>query len=69
MIDDATRLHDERVREALGYEQAFASATVLLLNHLRPRPECRELIEELEANTNSSVISKLASQATQQTAP
>jgi serine/threonine-protein kinase len=55
-----------RVREALGYEQAFASATSLLLNHLRPRPECRELIEELEANTNSSVISKLASQATQQ---
>jgi serine/threonine protein kinase len=58
-----------RVREALGYEQAFASATSLLLNHLRPRPECRELIEELEANSNSSVISKLASQATQQTAP
>ena len=55
-----------RVREALGYEQAFASATSLLLNHLRPRPECRELIEELEANSNSSVISKLASQATQQ---
>jgi serine/threonine protein kinase len=51
-----------RVREALGYEQAFASATALLLNHLRGRPECRELIEELEANTNSSVISKLAGQ-------
>jgi serine/threonine protein kinase len=58
-----------RVREALGYEQAFASATHLLLTHLRGRPECRELIEELEANSNSSVISKLASQASAQQAP
>jgi serine/threonine protein kinase len=58
-----------RVREALGYEQAFASATHLLLTHLRGRPECRELIEELEANSNSSVISKLASQASAQQSP
>jgi serine/threonine protein kinase len=58
-----------RVREALGYEQAFASATHLLLTHLRGRPECRELIEELEASSNSSVISKLASQASAQQAP
>jgi serine/threonine-protein kinase len=55
-----------RVREALGYEQAFAGATTLLLNHLRGRPECRELIEELESSSNSSMVQKLASQASQQ---
>lgn len=57
-----------RVREALGYEQAFASATSLLLNHLRGRPECRELIEELEQSSKASVISKLASQQAAQQA-
>ncbi len=56
-----------RVREALGYEQSFMTATNLLLTHLRARPECRELIEEMEAATNTSVISKLAAQS-QQTA-
>ncbi|MET0342820.1 MAG: hypothetical protein ABW252_17575, partial [Polyangiales bacterium] len=52
-----------RVREALGYEQTFAQATTLLLNHLKGRPECRELMEELEAATNTSIISKLAAQS------
>jgi serine/threonine-protein kinase len=52
-----------RVREALGYEQAFSSATHLLLNHLKGRPECRELIEELEASTSKSMLSKLAAQS------
>jgi hypothetical protein len=54
-----------RVREALGYEQGFATATNLLLTHLRGRPECRELIEEMEAAANTSVISKLAAQSQQ----
>ena len=52
-----------RVREALGYEQSFASATHLLMNHLKGRPECRELIEELEASTSKSMLSKLAAQS------
>jgi serine/threonine-protein kinase len=56
-----------RVREALGYEQGFMAATNLLMTHLRARPECRELIEELEAASNTSVNSKLAAQS-QQTA-
>lgn len=55
-----------RVREALGYEQSFVSATTLLMSHLKGRPECRELIEELEASTNTSIISKLAAQSLQQ---
>ena len=36
-----------RVREALGYEQKFGEATNILVNQLRGRPECRELLEEL----------------------
>ncbi|MFM2417023.1 MAG: hypothetical protein RL385_1746 [Pseudomonadota bacterium] len=55
-----------RVREALGYEQAFASATHLLLQHLKGRPECRELIEELESATSKSVLAKLAAQSREQ---
>jgi eukaryotic-like serine/threonine-protein kinase len=53
-----------RVREALGYEQAFTASTALLMTHLKGRPECRELIEELEQATNSTtMISKLAAQS------
>jgi len=36
-----------RVREALGYEKAFAESSAVLINHLRGRPECRDLIEEI----------------------
>jgi len=38
-----------RVKEALGYEQRFWEASSLLLSHLRDKPECRDLIEELIA--------------------
>jgi serine/threonine protein kinase len=59
-----------RVREALGYETAFTQATALLMTHLKGRPECRELIEELESATNSStIISKLAAQSLANPAP
>jgi serine/threonine-protein kinase len=37
-----------RVREALGYEKAFSEASTILITHLRDRPECRELIEEMK---------------------
>jgi chromosome segregation ATPase len=36
-----------RVREALGYEKAFAESCELLVNHLRGRPECGEVLDEL----------------------
>jgi serine/threonine-protein kinase len=36
-----------RVREALGYEKAFVQSSELLLNHLKDRPECADLVEEL----------------------
>jgi serine/threonine-protein kinase len=38
-----------RVKEGLGYEQRVSDASHLLLQHLRDKPECRDLIEELIA--------------------
>ncbi|MEM7434028.1 MAG: protein kinase [Myxococcota bacterium] len=37
-----------RVREALDYEKSFGSASSLLLDHLRDKPECRELLEDID---------------------
>lgn len=37
----------KRVREALGYEKGFADASAVLVAHLRSRPECRDLFEDL----------------------
>ncbi len=36
-----------RVREALSYEKAFSEASATLIAHLKDRPECRELLEEI----------------------
>ena len=36
-----------RVKEALGYEKTFTDSSALLLNHLKGRPECSELLEEM----------------------
>lgn len=36
-----------RVREALGYEKQFTDSSLMLINHLAGRPECRELLEEI----------------------
>ncbi len=43
-----------RTREGIGFEKAFAEASDVLLRHLRGRPECRDLFEELarEARKN-----------------
>ncbi len=38
-----------RVREALSYERAFTEASAILIRHLKDRPECRELMEELSS--------------------
>jgi serine/threonine-protein kinase len=37
----------KRVQEALGYEKAFADVSALLTAHLRGKPECRDLLDEL----------------------
>jgi serine/threonine-protein kinase len=36
-----------RVREALSYEKAFSEASATLISHLKDKPECRELLEEI----------------------
>lgn len=36
-----------RVREALGYERGFLQSSDVLFAHLRDRPECADLVEEL----------------------
>jgi serine/threonine-protein kinase len=36
-----------RVKEALTFERKFDEASTVLLQHLREKPECRDLIEEL----------------------
>jgi serine/threonine-protein kinase len=41
-----------RVREALSYEKAFGDASNILLDHLRDKPECRELLEDIDKSRN-----------------
>jgi serine/threonine-protein kinase len=38
-----------KVKEALGFEKEFADASALLVKHLRGRPECRDMVEEILA--------------------
>lgn len=39
-----------KVKEALTYEQRFGDASNTLIRHLRERPECRDMIDELVAS-------------------
>jgi serine/threonine-protein kinase len=39
----------ERTREGIGYEKAFSDVSTLLLNHLKSKPEARDLLQELVA--------------------
>ena len=43
-----------KVKEAIGYEQRFGEASTTLVRHLRERPECRDMIEELVANDKNA---------------
>ncbi|MGD0528800.1 MAG: hypothetical protein ABSE49_26925, partial [Polyangiaceae bacterium] len=36
-----------RTREGLAYEKAFSEVSGLLLNHLKAKPEARDLLQEL----------------------
>jgi len=38
-----------RTREGLAYEKAFSDVSMLLLNHLKAKPEARDLLQELIA--------------------
>jgi serine/threonine-protein kinase len=39
-----------RTREGLAFEKAFSDVSTLLLNHLKAKPEARDLLQELMAN-------------------
>jgi serine/threonine-protein kinase len=39
-----------KVKEALGYEQRFGEASETLVRHLRDKPECRDMIDDLISN-------------------
>jgi eukaryotic-like serine/threonine-protein kinase len=38
-----------RTREGIGFEKAFSEVSLLLLNHLKTKPEARDLLQELLA--------------------
>jgi serine/threonine-protein kinase len=38
-----------RTREGIGYEKSFSDVSALLLNHLKAKPEARDLLQELIA--------------------
>jgi serine/threonine-protein kinase len=42
-----------RTREGLAFEKAFSEVTTLLLNHLKQKPEARDLLQELMANIHA----------------
>jgi serine/threonine-protein kinase len=42
-----------RTREGLNFEKAFSDVTTLLLNHLKAKPEARDLLQELMTNIHA----------------
>jgi serine/threonine protein kinase len=47
-----------RTREGLAYEKAFSEVSVLLLNHLKAKPEARDLLQELMAAMHGQTYTK-----------
>jgi eukaryotic-like serine/threonine-protein kinase len=39
-----------RTREGLGFEKSFSEVSTLLLNHLKSKPEVRDLLQDLMSN-------------------
>ena len=46
-----------RTREGLNFEKAFSDVSTLLLNHLKTKPEARDLLQELMSNMHGSSAS------------
>src|SRR5688500_10323660 len=42
-----------RTREGLNFEKAFSETSTVLLNHLKQKPEARDLLQELMANMHA----------------
>ena len=49
-----------RTREGLNFEKAFSDVSTLLLNHLKTKPEARDLIQELMATMHGAAPSPTA---------
>jgi len=52
-----------RSREGIRYEEQFHEVSTFLINHLRAKPECRDLMNELQGNGASSAEAGLGSGA------
>jgi serine/threonine-protein kinase len=53
-----------RAREGLKYEKTFSDASNVLMAHLKGKPECRELMNELVASSGDHDTSQQAAPAT-----
>jgi serine/threonine-protein kinase len=47
-----------RTREGLAYEKAFSDVSALLLNHLKSKPEVRDLLQELMAAMHAQATNR-----------
>jgi serine/threonine-protein kinase len=59
-----------RTREGLAFEKAFTEVTSTLINHLKGKPECRDLLLELSSSMSSAngpSVSRAAPQDAQRT--
>ena len=45
-----------RTREGLNFEKSFSDVSTLLLNHLKAKPEARDLLQELMANMHGNAV-------------
>jgi eukaryotic-like serine/threonine-protein kinase len=66
--DDLTNGREKvgaRTREGLAYEKAFSEASTLLLNHLKGKPEARDLLQELVTVMHGSPQTKSESRTPQ----
>jgi eukaryotic-like serine/threonine-protein kinase len=45
-----------RTREGLAFEKAFSEVSTLLLNHLKGKPEARDLLQDLMANMHAPIV-------------
>jgi eukaryotic-like serine/threonine-protein kinase len=48
-----------RTREGVAYEKAFSDVSALLLNHLKAKPEVRDLLQELMASMHAQSPNRL----------
>jgi eukaryotic-like serine/threonine-protein kinase len=46
-----------KAREGIKYERLFTEASNLLVEHLKGKPECRDLMAELEAPASDQLTS------------